>query len=103
MTVVRKEDDKGILEQAQFVYLIQEAAQPAVGHRNLRRVQGTHPLQLPFGEVVAGTLAGDVGLPTGVVAIVEVDILLWRIPRLVWVIAVYHHEERLGPARGLEQ
>ncbi len=96
MTVVRKDDDQGVLEQVQVLHLLEEVAQPAVGHGDLGGVKRAHPLQLPLCEVVAQTLAGGIGLSAVVIVVVEVDVLLRGVPRLVRIVAVDHHEERLG-------
>jgi hypothetical protein len=50
---VGEEHEEGVVHELQICCPVQEAAQPAVYHRDLGSVEVAHPLQLALGEVVA--------------------------------------------------
>src|SRR5215217_1912694 len=61
-----------------------------------------HPLELGLCEPVGGAAARRYGLGAVEAVTVEVDVLLRRVPRLVRIVVVDEHEERLAVFRHLE-
>src|SRR5215212_5731456 len=100
--VVREHYQHGVVQNPEPFRLIQEVTQPIVGHRHLGGVARVHPLELALREPVRRPAARGHGLGTVVAVAVEVDILLWRVPRLVRVVVVDEHEEGLALLRHLQ-
>src|SRR5215218_3653907 len=95
-TVIGQNEQQGVVHAARGFHLVEEAAEPAVDHRYLSRVQRLHPLQFLVVDPVRGAVVGYGGIPTLVAFAVGLDVLLGRIPRLVWVEAVYNQKEGLS-------
>src|SRR5215211_7909204 len=100
--VVREHYQHGVVQNPEPFRLIQEVTQPIVGHRYLGGVARVHPLELALREPVRRPAAGGHGLGAVVALVVEGYILLGRVPRLVRVVVVDQHEERLALLRHLQ-
>src|SRR5918997_443136 len=96
-------DEEGVVEEVHFFHLIQKAAQPAVHHRYLARVEGSHPPELPPAQVVAAPVDRRERLRAIVTVIIHIYVLFWRVPRRVRVVAVHSQEERTARSGGLQE
>src|SRR5215213_6968903 len=102
VSVIREHYQHGVVQDPQPLRLVEEVAQPVVGHRHLGGVTRVHPLELALRKPVRGTAARGHGLGAIVAVAVEVDVLLRRVPRLMRVVVVDEHEERLALLRHLQ-
>src|SRR5829696_5838844 len=102
-TVVGEEYEEGVVEEVQLFHLVQKATEPAVRHRHLARVEGTHPPDLPPAKVIVAPVDGRERLGAVITLIVHIYILIWRVPRRVRVVAVHRKEERPLRTGGLQE
>src|ERR671921_2345671 len=102
VSVIREHYQHGVVQDPKLLRLVEEVAQPVVGHRHLGGVARVHPLELALREPVRGPAARGHGLGAIVSIVVEGHILLGRVPRLVRVVVVDQHEERLALLRHLQ-
>src|SRR5215211_4270511 len=100
--VIREHYQHGAVQNPKPFRPVQEVAQPVVGHRHFGGVARVHPLELALGEPVGGAAARRDRLGAVKAIAVEVDVLLWWVPRLVRVIVVDEHDEGLALLRHLE-
>src|SRR5215211_2164703 len=92
--VVGEKYKEGVVEELQLFHLVQKAAEPAVRHRHLARVEGAHPPNLPPAKVLAAPVDRRDRLGTIVTLIVHIYVLFGRVPRRVRIVAVHRKEER---------
>src|SRR5215211_5987158 len=102
VSVIREHYQHGVVQDPKPLRLVEEVSQPVVGHRHFGGVARVHPLELALCEPVRGTAARGDGLGAVVAVAVKVDVLLGRVPRLVWVVVVDEHEEWLALLRHLQ-
>ena len=76
VSVIREHYKQGVVQDPKVLGLVEEVAQPVVGHRHLGGVARVHPLELALREPVGGTAAGGNWLGAVVAVAVEVDVLL---------------------------
>ena len=104
--MVAEEDDERLALELQLVQLRHEVAEPVVGRRQLRAIEGRQRRQVRAAQPARGREAVQdrPRLPrTRQVAAVELDVSVRRIPRLVRVEAVEHERPRLLLPRALGQ
>ena len=82
--------------------LFRKFPSPAVGEGDFGGVEVPHPPGFSGGDPTGPVVVWHCRLRAAVALVVEVDVLLWRVPGLVGVEAVYHQEERLRLARDLQ-
>src|SRR5918995_5020515 len=101
--VVGEGDEEGAVEEVELFHLIQKASEPAVHHRHLARVEGTHPPDLPPAQVVGAPVDRCERLGAVVTLIVHIYVLIRRVPWRVRIVAVHRKEERTLRCGGLQE
>ena len=101
--MIAYDDEQGPLHHPDLVRPLDELAEPAVHHGDLPGVGRPHPEELAVGEVVVPAVDIVEGFLARVAFVVEGDVLLWRVPGLVRVVAVSHQEKRPVLPDGLIQ
>src|SRR5215211_6739726 len=92
--VVREKYKEGVVEEIELFHLVQKAAEPAVRHRHLARVEGAHPPDLPPAKVLAAPVDRRERFGAIVALIIHIYVLFGRVPWRVRIVAVHCKEER---------